>query len=320
MAIKVFITIDTEEDNWDNYSVLNNSVDNIERLPVLQKLFDKYNAIPTYLVNYPVATTPSSIEILSTFLKRGVCEIGAHCHPWNTPPFNEELSEKNSMMCHLPYDLLIEKMGNLHEAIKSNLHTTPVSFRAGRWGFNKDVAKCLLEFGYKIDTSISPFVDWSIYHGPNFRKASTYPYYFEADDIFKKSSEGSLLEIPPTIGYFQSNFKLCDRLTYIFNKPPLSKLRLLGLLSRLGLVNFYWLSPELSSGGDMIGLAKRFVKKGHKFLNMSFHSTSLYPGKSPFVKNEAELKDFLNRIEVFLKYAVDNKFEFSPLSDSIKYM
>ena len=320
MTIKVFITIDTEEDNWNEYSTSNNSVENIGQLPLLQDLFDKYNAIPTYLINYPVATTPSSIKILSGLLERGVCEIGAHCHPWNTPPFSETLSTKNSMMCNLPYEILIEKMRNLHEAIKSNFHTSPLSFRAGRWGLNNDVARCLQELDFKIDTSISPYVDWSKSYGPNFRKGSTFPYFFDSQDIFKATPNGKLLEVQPTIGYLQSNFNFCDTMMHKLNKPPFSKFKLIGFLSRLGILNFHWLSPELASCDEMIGLAKRYVEKGHKFLNMSFHSTSMYPGKSPFVSNENDLQKLLNRIECFLKYAADNDFEFLPLSDSIKHM
>ncbi len=320
MTVKVFITIDTEEDNWGSFSTNNNSVDNIDKLLVLQSLFDKYNAIPTYLINYPVATTPSSIKILSEFLERGVCEIGTHCHPWNTPPFSEELNEKNSMMSNLPYDLLIAKMCNLHDAIKINFKTCPVSFRAGRWGFSNDVARCLSELEYKIDTSISPFVDWASYHGPNFRGSDTHPYFFDVKNITQVLTDGEILEVPPSIGFFQPNHMLCDALFNTLKKPLFSKFRLIGLLDKLNMLNFRWLSPELSNGDEMVKLAKQFVKLDHKFLNMSFHSTSLLPGKSPFVQNEKDLTEFLYKIEVFLKYAVDNNFEFAPISAATKFM
>jgi hypothetical protein len=98
------------------------------------------------------------------------------------------------------------------------------------------------------------------------------------------------------------------------SNSALSRLRLLGILDRLQLLNFHWLSPELSSGEEMVKLSKRFVKSGHDFLNMSFHSTSLLAGKSPFVKDESELTEFLAKIETFLQYAVKNDFEFLPLS------
>lgn len=315
MTTKVFVTIDTEEDNWGEYRT-DGSVENITHLPVLQNLFNKYGVIPTYLVNYPVATNSNSIQVLSSFLEKDQCEIGMHCHPWNTPPYTEDLNAQNSMMCNLPYDLLFKKMKNLHEAIKSNFGISPVSFRAGRWGFNKDVARCLVELDFKVDTSMSPFVDWTEYHGPNFRSSNSHPYFFDVKNISIEKQSGDLLEVPPTIGFYQSNFQLCDSIQYALKKPFLSKLRLLGVLDRLKLLNFHWLSPELSNGDEMVNLAKRFVKSGHKFLNMSFHSTSLLPGKSPFVRDEEDLKIFLAKIETFLKYAVKHGFEFLPLAKS----
>lgn len=319
MTTKVFITIDTEEDNWGEYRT-DGSVDNIACLPILQDLFNKYGAIPTYLINYPVATNPTSIKVLSSFLEKGQCEIGTHCHPWNTPPYTESLNAQNSMMCNLLYELLSEKMNILHEAIKSNFGIAPVSFRAGRWGFNEDVARCLVDLNYKVDTSMSPFVDWAPYHGPNFRNSSTHPFNFSPENIREPMQNGKLLEIPPTIGFYQSNFKLCDSIQYGLKKPFISKLRLLGILDRLRLLNFHWLSPELSSGDEMVRLMKRFVKSGHKFLNMSFHSTSILPGKSPFVRNEEDLIKFLDKIETVLKYAVANGFEFLPIAKSVEEM
>lgn len=319
MAIKVFITIDTEEDNWGDYPT-QGSVDNISKLPMLQDVFNKYGAIPTYLINYPVATTTSSIKTLSGFLEKNQCEIGTHCHPWNTPPFTEKICTENTMMCNLPADLLMEKMKNLHAAIESNFGVTPTSFRAGRWGFDEKVAKCIAELGYKIDTSISPFVDWSAYCGPNFREGHTHSYLFNSNDIMTPVNNGELIEVPPTIGFFQSNFQFSDSLQNQLKKPAINKFRLLGILDKLQLLNFRWLCPELSTGAEMVRLSKRFISSGHEFLNMSFHSTNMLPGKSPFVRNHADRTKFLDEIEMFLKYAVENGFEFLPLSESVNCM
>ena len=39
-----------------------------------------------------------------------------------------------------------------------------------------------------------------------------------------------------------------------------------------------------------------------KFLNLSFHTTTLLPGKSPFVKNNEDLGQFYLKIEKLLEY------------------
>ena len=96
--MKFIVTIDTEEDNWDKYSRTDNPVENLKKIIPLQKIFDRYGVRPTYLISYPVATDPKCIEILKSILDQGQCEIGSQCHPWNTPPFVEEINEHNSML------------------------------------------------------------------------------------------------------------------------------------------------------------------------------------------------------------------------------
>ena len=161
MSIKVFITIDTEEDLWSDWRQKDNPVDNICRITILQDLFDRFGAIPTYLVNYPVVANENARNILRRVLENYRCEIGTHCHPWNTPPFEEEITIKNSMMCNLPHELLYKKINVVHEKIIKCFGIAPICFRAGRWGFGPDVAQCIYEHGYKIDTSVSPFCDWT---------------------------------------------------------------------------------------------------------------------------------------------------------------
>jgi len=319
MNVKIFITIDTEEDTWGVYKKRNNPVENVHRLPLLQKLFDSYEVIPTYLVDYAVIIDKEARNILKKIHNSGKCEIGTHCHPWNTPPFEEENNNYNSMLCNLTYKLQFKKIKTLHNAISEYFGEEPICFRAGRWAFSIETALCLHELGYKVDTSISPFIVWSNINGPNFSlKANPALYRFDPDDIFAEKRAGSLLEVPPTIGFFQNNFERCASIRELIMQSSLSRLHLLGILDRLKIINFRWLSPEISDASDMISLAKTFIQKGYPFLNMSFHSTSLLPGCSPFVSNDDEYKKLIENIEQFIKFAANNGLEFSPLSDSLE--
>jgi len=92
--MKLIITIDTEEDSWNRYSRTENPCNNIEQLVPLQELIDSYNVIPTYLLTLPVVNDKRSQSILKKIVSEGKCEIGTHCHPWNTPPFTENLIKK----------------------------------------------------------------------------------------------------------------------------------------------------------------------------------------------------------------------------------
>ena len=314
--MKLIVTIDTEEDSWATYSPTVNPVKNIERLVPLQQLFDRYEVRPTYLVTYPVVTKPESMAILKRILDQGKCEIGMHCHPWNTPPFDEEINDFNSLLCNLPEPLVRSKLENLHNAIVHAFGITPVSFRAGRWGFSPAVARTLAELGYLVDSSVSPFVDWSEYFGPDYSNFPLHPYRFDPDEIKIPNERGSLMEIPATVGFLQNDFKGCQRLARALENGVLQKLRLKGLLSKLGVLNKAWLSPELNSSDDMIRLAKRLRGMQYPCLNMSFHSTSLLAGMSPFVQDRADEEKFIEKIEKFLIFSVEAGFQPVTLSQA----
>jgi hypothetical protein len=311
--VKLLITIDTEEDNWSRYSSTCNPVENIERLVPLQELFDRYGVKPTYLVSYPVATNPRSVDILKTILDQGKCEIGSHCHPWNTPPFEEEINNSNTMLCNLPEESQYRKIKNLHDAIIRNFDVAPVSFRAGRWGFSPVVARSLLRLGYRVDTSVTPYLDWAMCQGPDFSAYDSWPFRFSADELSAKS-DGELLQIPVSVGFLQSNFEFYHRLSRRIDNGIFRKIHLHGILRRLRLLNKVWLSPEHADKDSMVQLAKRMKQMNFPCLNMSFHSTSLLAGLSPFVETSEDEKDFCLKIESLLRYADANCWEFVTLS------
>ncbi len=315
--MKLVVTIDTEEDNWGGYNAGEYTLENILKIPALQHLFDKFSVKPTYLITYPVATDERSLAVLREIHEGKRCEIGAHCHPWNTPPLEEEKTDVNSMLCNLPPDLQYRKLSTLHEMIKKNLGSTPVCFRAGRWGYSKDVAKSLHSLGYIIDTSISSYTDWSCYHGPDFTNATPKPYRFAIENIFQESSEGPMVEIPATVGFLQQNFTFSNALLKILSRRPVNKLRLMGVLSRLHLLNKVWLSPELTDARSMIRLTQLMLKNNYTLVNMSFHSTSLMAGLSPFVRTKDDEKSFLQRVSDYLSFISDSGIGSVTLSETI---
>jgi len=313
--LKFSVTIDVEEDNWNRYSRTENPVHNVKRLLTLQELFDRYGVRPTYLVDYPVVTDPVAVGILKEFLEHDKCEIGMHCHPWNTPPFTEELSDFNSMLSNLPEVLVSKKLTVLHAAIMENLQVKPVSFRAGRWGFSRSVAMALKELGYRIDTSVSPYVDWSDEHGPDYSQFQLLPYRFDPVNIASPRESGVLFEVPTTVGFLQGDFARCQKWTQQLKNAVGRKLRLQGIFARLGLLNKVWLSPELSDAKSMLKLMQRLEARSVPVLNMSFHSTSLMAGLTPFVLTVADEISFLERIEAVLAFALEAEYKFLTLAE-----
>lgn len=317
--MRLIITIDTEEDDWGSYRPTGATLGNIERIPALQELFDDYDVQPTYLLTYAVVADERAVSVLKAVYDQKKCDIGAHCHPWNTPPFEGENGDANakrkSMLCNLPPDVQFNKIRYLHETIRKNFGMEPISFRSGRWGYSDEVARCLHKLGYKIDTSILPYTDWACEYGPNFSDLSPQPYRFFPENALRESINGPLLEVPATVGYFQRNFNRCNRLFKTLQHQNVAPFRLVGMLHQLGLLNKIWLSPETSSGKEMIKLARRIRKNNYPFINLFFHSTSLKAGLSCYVRTKEDEQRFLQRIREFLAFTREEGIESVKLSD-----
>lgn len=298
--MKLVVTVDVEEDQWGITPPRYATVHNVRRLPTLQRLLNEFGIIPTYLLTYPVAMDQHAVAILREIMEGGGCEIGMHCHPWNTPPYEESLNKHNSMLCNLPRTLQFEKLQRLHEAIQNRFDMTPIAFRSGRWGFDAEVASNILRLGYRIDTSITPYTSWAQESGPDFSYVSPQPYTFMQDSSTDRSPMGALAEVPVSIGYLHGEFQACARLAQRLRTDPFRRLKLGGLLSRLHVLRKVWLSPEIETPARMMQLVRQMKHQGYEVLNLVFHSSALMGGCGPFVRTKADERRFLENFRGFL--------------------
>lgn len=310
------VTVDTEEDNWGHVRCSSTTVENIRRVTELQRMFDEFGVIPSYLVTYPVAVDETASSILRSILATGRCEIGTQCHPWNTPPLGAGAgTAAESMLCNLPPTLQREKISRLHETIERAFDTRPVSFRCGRWGFHPDIARHLVDVGYRIDTSVTPYMDWTTSDGPDFSNMSPQPFRFEMARV-RHQSPPALLEVPVTIGFLQSHFALRNTILRAVQRPPINRLRVAGILYRLGMISKVWLSPELATTAQMIGLTKQMLRQNCRILNLTFHSPSLQAGLTPFVRTRSDERRFFQSVRDYLAFAKDAGIKPIKLSDA----
>ena len=82
------VVVDTEEEfDWgapfDRSSV---AVSAITAQHYAQDIFAGFGLVPTYVIDYPVATAATAIAALREFHDAGRCLIGTHLHPWVNPP------------------------------------------------------------------------------------------------------------------------------------------------------------------------------------------------------------------------------------------
>jgi hypothetical protein len=221
------------------------------------------------------------------------------------------------MLSNLPRSLVFDKLSHLHNTIVRNLGVTPISFRAGRAGFNSSVALALRNLGYRIDSSVVPFFDLSQYEGPNFEDAPNVPYRFKADRTLEFHPEGELLEIQQTVGFLQQGFLACSSTRKRIARSFLRRSKLIGVLEVLKILNLRKLTPEETPLKDMIALAGKCLAEGYPSLHMVLHSSTLLPGLNPFAPTREKVEEILSRIEGFLRFCSFNGFRFYGLSAAL---
>ncbi|MFG0332206.1 MAG: WalW protein, partial [Maioricimonas sp. JB049] len=129
----LIVTVDTEEEGlWGGrYRATENTVENIQSVPLFQEVCDRYGIRPTYLVDTPVIEDDRAAGVLQEIHESGRAEIGAHLHPWCSPPLDGRAIEpQRTFMCNLSEAEQREKLRWLTDAIEQRFGRRPTSFRA----------------------------------------------------------------------------------------------------------------------------------------------------------------------------------------------
>ncbi|HYJ53210.1 MAG TPA: polysaccharide deacetylase family protein [Allosphingosinicella sp.] len=297
MSPELLIVVDTEEEfDWTApFSRESRATRTIPCQALAHRIYDRFGVVPTYVVDYPVATDPAAVKFLSGLRDAGKAEIGAHLHPWVTPPYEEAVTTHNSYHCNLPAALERAKIEALTGAIEKNFGERPTAFKAGRYGFGANTARVLADLCYRVDCSLVPHTDLSGDGGPDFRGRADRPHWLP---------EG-LLEVPLTVGFLGAMPGLGERADWLFDSPRAARLRLPGALARSGLVARSRLTPEGTPADEQCRLIEAMVARGHRTFTLTYHSPSLAPGHTPYVRDEADLAAFLASIAQVLAFFRD---------------
>ncbi|MBA2450312.1 MAG: hypothetical protein H0V51_20040 [Chloroflexi bacterium] len=300
----LLVTVDTEPDLPKRRQASLGTLHNIPALVTLQERLP--NVRLTLLVTHSVVTDADSLRILERLARDYDCEIGAHLHPEETPPFVRGFPDDTSLM-RLPFEARAEKLRTLTRAISAHF-PAPRSYRAGRWKLSPEDLGLLADHGYWVDSTVTPYVSWKIEHGPDFADARPEPH---------RVAGGRLWEVPVTIGLNRG-----QRLT---RAGPLRRalraylqlcsLELLGLpapakaawdLARP--IRPVWLRPTYSSAREMARLADRVMARSPDApLTMMFHSNELAPGGRPFIRTQADADRILDRIVRACRYLTERR-------------
>src|SRR6516225_9652065 len=128
----VVVVVDTEaEFDWARHRPRQAmGVTSVKSQMQVQRIFERYQVRPTYVLDYPVSSTPEAYEIIRELHHSGTCEIGAHLQPWDNPPFFERKTDENSYPGNLPFELEREKLLRLSRIIQENVGVWPRIYKA----------------------------------------------------------------------------------------------------------------------------------------------------------------------------------------------
>jgi hypothetical protein len=278
---RFLVTVDTEEEfDWNApFSRDGHGLSHLVEVPRFQTLCRLYDVTPLYLVDYPVVADGFGAELFSGLAKDGDAEIGLQLHPWVTPPFVEEVSEKNSYSCNLPAELERAKLHSLFELVVKRLGVKPESYRAGRYGAGARTPTFLSELGMRADSSVRACFDYSDQGGPDYSRHPVTPYWVE---------RGKLLEIPLTT-VFAGMAKNAG--SWLFDRAFRTE-TMRSLLARSGMLERISLTPEgipIEKAIEAIDIA---LEAKLPILVFSFHSPSLAIGHTPYVNDMRQLELF----------------------------
>lgn len=287
-TVHLAVSIDTEEDNW-RPTRRGITVENVRQIPHLHQFLRELHLRPTYFVTHAVASTPWAADILRHIHELGGAEVAAHVHPWNTPPLDETLLPRHSMLKNLPPHLQLAKIVTARDTLEKAIGRRPSSFRAGRLGLGRATVGALIEAGFAVDSSVMPFSHWKEDEGADFVGAPHGCYRLDGrGDVRIPAPDGPLCEVPLSCGFTRRPFAWHARAQEALGRTPLRQLRLAGVASRLGLLRHVIGSPETNSVADLIALTRCLIDERVPLVHLSWHSPSLVPGLGPFVTSDIQ--------------------------------
>lgn len=281
------VVVDTEEEfDWSApFDAASTGVANIACQHLAQRILDAHGVVPTYVVDYPVAATPAAAAALRAIAEGGRCDIGAHLHPWVNPPAEGPVDARHSYPGNLPPELERRKLEALTQAIVTGFATRPVVYKAGRYGIGPATAGILRELGYAIDVSVVPHTGFSADGGPDFTGLPDRPFVIAP----------GLVELPLSV-HFAGALRGVGRQLY----PRLAG-RLPGVAARLGLLERLRLSPEGHRLDDMLRQTQAALAGGVRLFMLTYHSSTLLPGATGYVRSEADRDHFLARLDGYCR-------------------
>ncbi len=310
MSTLFTMTIDTEEE-WDwgaGWPTSSLSLSNIQELPRFQTLCTRYGVATTYFTNQAVFDDPDALRVLFALAKVPRVEIGMHIHPWNTPPLdpNVEVTARTTFLHNLPQETILAKLSSVYRRFEQN-GLKPTSFRGGRYSSGGVIHQFLRDKGFLADASVVPYSTWDDDGAPDHRKRDLYPVRLPP----RSEGDQPLWEVPLTLAFTRRPFALWEKCYDFIRNSWLSRLRLIGIAEKIGLVRKAWLNFEDPMGERMLPFLGLLRRLQLPCICFTIHSSSLVAGKGVYTRTQAEEEQLYARMEEVFRTLADWP-EFQP--------
>jgi hypothetical protein len=279
---RFMITVDTEEEfDWEApFERSGHTTVTVPKLERFQQFAEKFGIKPVYFIDYSIIESDEAVAFLKRAVSAGIATVGAHLHPWVTPPFEEQVNNYNSFAGNLPVELEERKLVALRDAIAEKIGVLPTAYRAGRYGIGPQTVEILQRLGFEIDSSIRSRFDYSSASGPDFTKIGSEPFWWHG--------ENQLLEVPLTTVYSGMFRKQPNFLAKIMNRYPVAN----AVFARSKILDRIPLTPEGVSARETKEAIDVALDDDVRLLVFSFHSPSLSAGHTPYVRTSEDLNQF----------------------------
>lgn len=319
--MRLVVSLDAEADNqWEHGAPL--ATGNTEGWRPFQALCARHGVMPTYLVTSEIIADPRAREMLADWSAQGRVEVGAHLHPWTTRPFADAPGMRFNDRQHayafeLPDHLLREKVATLVGEITDACGCTPTSFRAGRFGVDGRVARCLADAGFLVDSSVTPGIFWSRDIGVS-RTAPDFSQYTAAPFRVAGTGDPGLIEIPVTILQTYRFFMRVPGLLPAYHSFPARAARR-AIFGRRLQAQPMWLRPFPWYRAEDLSLVwRRAEEAGAEVAVMMFHSSELMPGRSKYRPTPSSVEDLLACLDRFFRDVRASGGQFAGLTEAAR--
>ena len=189
-----------------------------------------------------------------------------------------------SFGCNLGAAIERAKISSLTDAIVRYMGVQPRVFKAGRYGFGETTAEILESLGFTWMPASSR--TWT---SPASRARRSWA---SASARARFGDARRMLELPCTTGFVGlARGRWASPLHRAASAPDwLKPTRAVGILARTGLLNKVMLSPEGNTLDEMKALTRALHADGLRTFAMTFHSPSLKPGCTRYVRTDCRTR------------------------------